>query len=145
MLILGAVSAFETGPSRATLCNILLLYVEHSHVSWMWIWAFWALDLFELRCQLFVTKLLHQKKQKNSYIWETRWSICNLYACVCLRTNVFFFRLTPEPDSVASTETIRTVVHPHPPPYHRGLKTSINVGTVDNGFSFYEMKCDRIM
>lgn len=66
--------------------------------------------------------------------------------CMCMFENKrFLFRSTLEPHCVASTETIYTSVHPHPSMCHRGLKTSISVGAVDNGFSFYEMKCDRIM
>lgn len=73
-------------------------------------------------------------------------SVC---MCVFEDENVFF---SFDPQSLIVWHPLKQYVQlftppppPHPPPYHRGLKTSINVDTVDNGFSFYEMKCERIM
>lgn len=120
------VSKKPSGKSE-TLCNILLLYVKHSHVRWMWIWAFWALGVFELRRQLFWDKASSNKKliQNNQYAISMH---------VCLN---IFFCLTPEPDIVAYTETTCTVVHLTPiSSCQYGLKTSINIGRVDNGFFF---------
>lgn len=66
-----------------------------------------------------------------------------MYACVGWRPTV-----SVRPQSLFLWPTMKQCVQlfsPVLPPYHRGLKTSINVGAVDYGFSFYEMKCDRIM
>lgn len=71
------------------------------------------------------------------------------YVCMCgLETNCFLFSFIC-PQSLLLWPPLKLYVQVFPPPsfppYHRGLKTSINVGAVDCGFPFYEMKCDRIM
>lgn len=68
-----------------------------------------------------------------------------MHACVGWTPVIFF---SDRPQSLLLWPPLKQYVQlfsPVLPHYRRGLKTSINVGAVDCRFSFYEMKCDRIM
>lgn len=48
-------------------CNILLLYVKHSHVSWMWIWALWSLGFVWTAMSALCDKAHTYRKQYSQY------------------------------------------------------------------------------
>lgn len=140
MLILRAGRAFERNlkakKKKKKHFAIFCCCMSNTHVSWMWTWSLgfvWTA----------MSALCDKAPIKSSYVQETIQSICNLYACV-FKTFFFFW-----PQSLIVWHPLKYVQLFTPPPpsslFHRGLKTSINVDTVDNGFSFYEMKYERIM